>query len=260
MPTALELIHADWHPIPGVRAFATTRAGGVSEGCWAGLNLGGHVGDDPHHVAENRARLRAKAGLPAEPLWLDQVHGTVVADDAAPVETTADARYTDQPGRVCAVLSADCLPLLLASAAGDEVAAVHAGWRGLASGIVERAVARFRAPPQRLRAWLGPAIGPDAYRVGAELRAHFPAVAQSAFVEREHGLCLDLYTAARALLAAAGVKAMHGGGWCTAGDRNRFFSHRRDGVTGRIGSFIWFRDPAVYTARAVPSASAKEAT
>lgn len=240
---ALETIVPDWPPPPGVRAFSTTRRGGVSDGPYASLNLGANTGDDHARVAENRARIARHAGFPADPLWLTQVHGTAVVDEQAPPGVAADGRYTAVPGVVCAVLAADCLPLLLASADGTEIAAVHGGWRGLAGGIVARAVARFRAPPGALRAWLGPAIGPAAYRVGLELMERFPACARPAFEHRADGLHLDLYAAARALLRESGVEAVYGGHWCTATQAQRFFSHRRDGVTGRMATFIWIAAP-----------------
>lgn len=242
-PAGIETIVPEWPAPPGVRAVSTTRAGGVSDGPHASLNLGANTGDDPARVAENRSRIARHAGFPADPLWLAQVHGTAVVDEQAPPGVAADGRYTAVPGAVCAVLGADCLPLLLASADGAEVAAVHGGWRGLAGGIVARAVARFRAPPRALRAWLGPAIGPAAYRVGAELTERFPAPARGAFSRRADGLYLDLYAAARALLRESGVESVHGGHWCTATDARRFFSHRRDGVTGRMATFIWIATP-----------------
>lgn len=237
----LETIVPDWPAPPGVQAFSTTRAGGVSEGPYASLNLGTNTGDDSARVAENRARIARHAGLAADQLWLAQVHGTNVVDERAPTGVDADGRYTAVPGRVCAVLSADCLPLLLASADGAEIAAVHGGWRGLAGGIVARAVARFGTAPHRLRAWLGPAIGAGAYQVGPELVERFPACAQPAFAHTADGLHLDLYAAARALLRNSGVDEVYGGHWCTATQAERFFSHRRDGVTGRMATFIWIQ-------------------
>jgi polyphenol oxidase len=234
-----ELIRPDWPVPPGVHALTTTRSGGCSEGAFASLNLGAHVGDRPEHVARNRAVVTGAGGLPEPARWTAQVHGTAIAGEDDPTDCTADGRYAARPGHVCAVLTADCLPLLLASRDGTEVAAVHCGWRGLAGGIVARAVARFRCAPGALLAWLGPAIGVAAYRVGPELPARFPPAARSAFIAYEDGLHLDLDAATRSLLGAAGVTAAYGGGRCTAAEPARFYSHRRDGITGRMGTFIW---------------------
>lgn len=242
----LELITPDWPAPPGVRALCTTRHGGVSAAPWDSLNLGDHVGDSPTAVAENRRRLGEL--LPAEPVWLNQVHGTTCltlpdtrhAPNPPPV---ADAACTRDPGVVCAVLTADCLPLLLCDAAGSVVAAAHAGWRGLAAGIIEATVTAMQLPGARLLAWLGPAIGPDSFEVGDEVRATFVAhdpAAAAAFTPRPggkwHG---DLYRLARQRLAATGVTAVHGGKACTLRDADRYYSYRRDGVTGRMASLIW---------------------
>lgn len=208
------------------------------------LNLGDHVGDDPRAVAENRARLRNVLSLPAEPCWLQQVHGSCAVDAAAQaLPCQADAAYTDQSGVVCAVLTADCLPLLLCDRAGTRVAAVHAGWRGLASGVIERALEGFAASGNELMAWLGPAIGPRAFEVGDAVRAEFVAHATAATAAFQAGRAghwyADLYTLARQRLAARGVTAVYGGDHCTFSDAARFYSFRRDGVTGRMASLIW---------------------
>lgn len=233
----------DWPLPPGVRAASTTRLGGVSLGAYRGLNLGDHVGDDPRAVAANRAALMQALRLPAPPLWLSQVHGIAVAGADDPPGIAADARYADRPGVVCAVLTADCLPLLLCSDDGREVAAVHCGWRGLAAGIVGRVVACFAAAPTALGAWLGPAIGPAAFEVGTEVRDVFvrrDAGAASCFCAGAAGHWrADLYGLARRDLAAAGVQRVHGGELCTVADRERFYSYRRDGVTGRMASLVW---------------------
>jgi len=242
-------IEPDWDAPPQVRALTTTRAGGVSNGPYHSLNLAGHVGDDPVLVARNRARLRSAVGLPAEPAWLEQVHGCGVCrlgDAGAGTDAArrrADAAVAAGPGGVCAVLTADCLPVLLCSDDGSVVAAAHAGWRGLLDGVVEAAVAGMARPPQRLMAWLGPAIGPDAFEVGDEVRAAFcermPG-AEAAFRPSPAGRWLgDLYELARRRLDAAGVGRVAGGGLCTHEDSARFFSYRRDGVTGRMASLIW---------------------
>jgi polyphenol oxidase len=234
---------AEWPAPPGVHAYATTRRGGVSEPPLHTMNLGGHVDDSPERLAENRRRLRSQLRLPAEPQWLTQVHGAEVvrAPLAGPAE--ADGSWTDQPGVVCAVLTADCLPVLLCEDAGREVAALHAGWRGLAGGILEAGVARLQAAPERMMAWLGPAIGPAAFEVGAEVRAAFLAVdpgCGAAFQEAPSGRWLaDLYALARLRLRRAGVERIYGGGLCTYRDAERFFSYRRDGRTGRMATLVW---------------------
>jgi polyphenol oxidase len=237
-----ESIVPDWAAPANVRALMTTRRRGRSRGPYADFNLGDHVGDDVAAVAANRARLRLH--LPAEPLWLKQVHGArcVVAEEAvAGVE--ADASVSFRPGTVCAVLTADCLPLLLCDAGGTVVAAAHAGWRGLAAGVIEGTVAAMRRPPGEILAWLGPAIGPAAFEVGEEVRAAFvahDAAAACAFVPHGAGkwLC-DIYELARQRLAALGVRRVAGGNLCTVSDADRFYSYRRDGATGRMASLIW---------------------
>ena len=232
----------DWPAPARVRALATTRAGGVSAQPYDGFNLATHVGDDPAAVIENRRRLRS--ALPAEPLWLTQVHGTrVVSAEAAESGSEADACVARAPGRVCAVQSADCLPVLFADLAGTVVAAAHAGWRGLAAGVLERTAAAMAVAPKELIAWLGPAIGPAAFEVGAEVREIFCAAdpaAAGAFAANERGRWqCDLAALARRSLARAGVTRVFGGGWCTYSDPLRFYSYRRDGVTGRMASLIW---------------------
>jgi YfiH family protein len=245
-----------------VRALSTTRAGGVSHGVYGlsggepgGLNLGTHVGDDPPHVAENRARLAAQ--LPAMPLWLDQVHGCAVATvdhlagpgAAAP---RADASVAVEPGRVCAIMTADCLPVLLCDMEGTVVGAAHAGWRGLCNGVIEATLSRMQAargkPSSRWLAWLGPAIGPEAFEVGAEVREAFLAQARAgeraavdaAFRPGAEGKYMaDIYALARTRLARAGCTDVYGGDSCTVSDPRRFYSYRRDGVTGRMASLVW---------------------
>lgn len=238
-------ITPDWPAPANVRALQTTRAGGVSMGRYAPLNLGDHVGDDPVAVARNRAILRAD--LPAEPVWLKQVHGNVVADaDRAIGIAEADASMARQAGVVCAVMTADCLPLLLCDASGTVVCAVHAGWRGLAGGVIEAAVAAMKVAPASLMVWLGPAIGPQAFEVGEEVRqaflAHDPA-AQKAFASRssltEQKWLADIYFLARQRLGLLGVTRVYGGGLCTFSDAEQFYSYRRDGATGRLASLIW---------------------
>lgn len=238
-----EVIVPDWPAPRRVRALFTTRAGGVSAGAYASLNLGDHVGDTAGAVAENRARLRAR--LPDEPRWLTQVHGINVARVDRAHERTADAAFSRSPGVVCAVLVADCLPVLLCDAGATVVAAVHAGWRGLAAGVVEAAVAATETDPARLLAWLGPAIGPDSFEVGDEVRAAFlarDARAAFAFAPRDNGKWLaNLYLLARQRLAACGVRAVCGEPACTFSEPQRFFSYRRDRDTGRMAACIWLQ-------------------
>lgn len=234
----------DWPAPARVRAVCTTRTGGCSRGAFAGLNLAAHVGDDPDDVAYNRMQLRSALELPSEPAWLEQVHGAEVIDAGSPEPRRADASLTRASGVVCAVLTADCLPVLLCDAAGSRVAAVHAGWRGLAAGVLENAVAALDAP--YLMAWLGPAIGPDAFEVGAEVRQAFVAphpVSAHAFTPAHGGKWrADLYELARLALARAGVSRVYGGGWCTYGDPERFYSYRRDVKTGRMVTLIWLNE------------------
>jgi polyphenol oxidase len=240
----LDLILPDWPAPAGVRAAVTTRSGGVSGGPFASLNLGDHVGDDPQAVASNRARLRAALRLPAEPLWLEQVHGAEVARFGGLGDPPrADAAVTDRAGEVCAVMVADCLPVLFASRSGGTVGIAHAGWRGLAAGVLERTIEAMAIPPGDVMAWLGPAIGPEAFEVGDEVRAAFCEQAPAAgrhFVANARGRWwADLAGLARDRLAGAGVTAVYGGGPCTFADPGRFFSYRRDGMTGRFAALIW---------------------
>lgn len=237
----------DWPAPPHIGAAVTTRTGGCSTAPFASWNLGGHVGDEPDRVARNRALLRQRLGLATEPLWLEQVHGCDLLEcDAPPLSPPrADAAMSRQPGQVCAVLTADCLPLLICDRAGSRVAAVHAGWRGLAAGIIEKTLARFDCPGSELLVWLGPAIGPDAFEVGKEVRSLFtgldPAAAK-AFRPSPSGRWLaDLYALARIRLAPWRPAFVGGGDCCTYTDSRRFFSYRRDGRTGRMASLIWIR-------------------
>ncbi len=241
----LRPIVPDWNVPAAVRALVTTRAGGVSGGAHATLNLGLRCGDEVEAVLENRRRLRAL--LPAEPLWLRQVHGRnvlfVASEPADDAEHEADASVTVLPHRVCAVLVADCLPVLLADRRGEAVGVAHAGWRGLANGVIEATVGAFPCAPTRLVAWLGPAIGPKVYEVGDEVRAAFlaqDAAAAAAFVATRPGHWLaDLYTLARQRLSACGVRQVGGGGFCTHAESERFYSYRRDRITGRMAALVW---------------------
>jgi YfiH family protein len=245
--TALALLVPDWPAPARVRAAFTLRVGGISTGSYASLNLGNHVGDEPLAVAENRRRVRAGLRLPAEPLWLSQVHSTVVvaADQLPPTEVApqGDAALTRQPGRVLAVLVADCLPVLLARRDGAAVAVAHAGWRGLAAGVIDSTIAALGGAGDELLAWLGPAIGPVHFEVGEEVRAAFcqhDRQAAEAFVAnaRDRWQC-DLPLLARQRLSALGVRSIHGEPRCTYAQSDAFYSFRRDGLTGRMAALIW---------------------
>ena len=237
-----ELIVPGWDAPAGVKAVVTTRSGGISAAPWGSFNLGDHVGDSPAAVAENRRRLRRL--LPAEPVWLKQVHGTACLDAAAAVTgAEADAVWTRQRGVVCAVMTADCLPILLCDDAGVVVAAVHAGWRGLAGGVIESAVSAMAEAPERLLAWIGPAIGPTAFEVREDVRETFTSAdpkSDAAFVAKAGGkFWCDLPRLALERLFALGVRRVTSADLCTVSDPARFFSFRRDGVTGRMATCIW---------------------
>jgi polyphenol oxidase len=242
------LLDLEWRPPRGVRAAFTTRVGGVSAAPWASLNVGAHVGDAPAAVAKNRARVRALLDLPAEPAWLSQIHGVAVSDlDTDEPAREADAVVTTQPGEVGAIMVADCLPVLFASHDGRRIGAAHAGWRGLAAGVLEKTVQAMRVPGDVLTAWLGPAILQPDFEVGEDVRAAFVAKDAGAaefFAPNARGKWqADLVGIARRRLAALGVTDVFGGKWCTFADRERFFSHRRDGQamgnTGRMAALIW---------------------
>lgn len=243
--TAIGWIEPDWPAPAHVRVLSTLRGGGTSSGPYASLNLAAHVGDDPRSVAANRLLLREATHLPGEPLWLEQVHGTDVVchDGAASAPPRADAAYAVAPRQVCAVLTADCLPVVLTDRGGTRIAVAHAGWRGLLGGVLEATVAALAVPPGELLAWLGPAIGPDAFEVGIEVQEGFVRrwpEAAGCFEPNHRGRRqADLYGLARVALERAGVVAVHGGGWCTHREANRFFSFRRDGATGRMATLAW---------------------
>lgn len=262
-------IRPDWPAPANVRAAFTTRIGGASGAPYESFNLGFDGGDEPAAVAENHRRLRGALELPAEPVWLRQVHGNRVIrlenpspslhmgnpPPPPPLEKErwhragasrpeADAAWTDRPGLVCAVLTADCLPVLLCERGGAGVAAVHCGWRGLAAGVLAEAIEALDREPVELLAWLGPAIGPEVYEVGAEVRDAFAGRHENvapAFrpADRWNHFYCDLYAIARLELDAAGIEAVYGGGFCTYSDAGRFYSYRRDGVTGRMAALIW---------------------
>jgi polyphenol oxidase len=263
----LQVITPDWPAPPGVRSAFTLRTGGVSVAPYDSLNVGAGIGDFPEAIAENRRRVREKLGLPSEPVWLEQVHGTDVvelgstsalswtaatsagghgvaalgADSAAP--PTGDASVARGAGYVCAIRVADCMPVLFAARDGSAVAAAHAGWRGLAGGVLEATVRRLGLPASQLIAWMGPAIGPAHFEVGDEVRGAFTATdldAEPAFVANARGRWqCDLYALARHRLTAVGISGIYGGGWCTFAEAERFFSYRRSGQCGRMAALIW---------------------
>jgi len=249
MSCELDLIVPDWPAPEGIRAFSSMRAGGFSSAPWESLNLGGHVGDDPEQVEKNRQKLADCAGIPLSGFcFMEQVHGTGIAElpENSPVQ--ADGCVTSHAGVPCLVMAADCLPVLFCNREGTRVAAAHAGWRGLCQGVLEHTVAHFD-DPANVMAWLGPAIGPRQFEVGAEVRDAFIAKdpeSHKAFVPvsttdgllEDHFLA-DLYQLARQRLKASGVTQIYGGHWCTFSEPERFFSYRRDGVTGRMASLIF---------------------
>ena len=240
-----EWIRPEWPAPDNVHAVTTTRAGGVSISPFDTLNLADHVGDEPAHVKENRRRLFHKLKLPAEPRWLKQVHGThsLAADRSNPECCEADATFTSQQNVVCVVLTADCLPILLCNQDGTQVAAIHAGWRGLLDGVIESTLAEMDCGRDGLMAWLGPAIGPEVFEVGHDVRDAFidrDSEAVTAFKQSANNKWLaDIYALARQRLSRAGVSAVYGAGFCTYSDADRFYSYRRDGVTGRMATLIW---------------------
>jgi YfiH family protein len=245
----IELLTPEWSAPDNVHALFTTRQGGYSQGEWATLNLARHVADDPGLVEKNRESLQRL--LPSEPVWLNQVHSNHCVDlDVLPIDQAgskpnsdsqypgvldADAVVTSQMGRVLAIMVADCLAILVASRSQPRLAAIHAGWRGLADGVIGRTIETMKADD--LVAWLSPAIGPCHYEVGGEVRSRFTTA--SGFTARDDRWMLDLFTIARRQLAALGVTEIHGGGICTFCEAARFYSYRRDGVTGRMAALAW---------------------
>ena len=240
------LLTPDWALPANVIARVSTRVGGAGKAPYATFNLATHTGDSPEAVAENRRRLLNDLPDTVGLQWLEQAHGVnVVETDSAAAPVTADALITRAPGVACCILTADCLPLFIASLNGDEIALVHAGWRGMADGIIERTLARLQTVPDRLTAWLGPAIGACHFEVGPEVRERFLDSDAGALdpyfqpVADSDRLLADLYGIARAKLRGLGIQAIAGGGYCTFCDAGRFFSYRRDGRTGRMLSLIY---------------------
>lgn len=239
----IEVIPARWQAPSNVHAFTTCRAGGVSNGAYGSLNLGNHVGDDPLAVSENRARVRRRFSLPAEPVWLRQVHGDriVCADDGGSGEE-ADGSFTTTPGTVCAIMTADCLPLFLCSAGGERVGLFHIGWRGLAGGLAGEAARSFGRSAGTL-AWLGPAIGPGSFEIGDEVKSEIESNLRcrpECFVPARGGKWLaNLYALTAGELEREGVVCSYDDSLCTFADPARFFSHRRRNPCGRMASLIW---------------------
>ncbi|CAH1585222.1 peptidoglycan editing factor PgeF [Vibrio rotiferianus] len=242
----MKTILPNWPAPKNVKAFASTRVGGFSSAPYQGLNLGTHVGDDPSIVEKNRAWLAQQADMPSAPIWLNQTHSTVVAQVSAPTTQVLDADgvFTSASNVVCSAMTADCLPVLLTNTQGTQVAAVHAGWRGLANGIVENALELFSG---EVMAWLGPAIGPQAFEVGEDVLqafVDFDSQAHQAFTPRDvEGKWLaDMSKLATQRLNKLGITQVFDSGLCTFQDKEDFYSYRRDGVTGRQATFIWIED------------------
>ena len=241
----MSLITPNWPAPKNIKAYSTTRLGGVSSGAYSSLNLGNHVNDLPENMLQNRMLLKQFAQLPQEPAWLEQVHSIdVVTLDGQPlVNNRADAAYSKKANQICTVMTADCLPVLFCTTTGDEVAAAHAGWRGLCDGILAATVQHFSQPTHQILAWLGPAIGPQQFEVGDDVRQAFlkqNPLADEAFKPYKTGKYLaDIYQLARQRLHALGITQIYGGDRCTFSEAEHFFSYRRDNVTGRMASLIW---------------------
>lgn len=240
-------ITPDWPAPANVRAAVSTRKGGFSKAPYDSFNLAQHVGDDPRCIDRNRAQLIQQLAVPCEPRWLQQVHGTVLLDlDSRADSNEVDGSFTGEVNKVCAVMTADCLPVLMCARAGNRVAALHAGWRGLAAGILSKGVAAMAVDGSELLVWLGPAIGPDKFEVGEDVYREFVTLfneADAAFVSASTGhWYADLYQLARIQLRALGVDQVFGGNFCTYTDKERFYSFRRDGATGRMASLIWLHE------------------
>ncbi|MFZ7230099.1 peptidoglycan editing factor PgeF [Avibacterium avium] len=243
----MDALKPNWTAPANIHAFTTLRQGGVSQAPYDSFNLGDHVGDDKNSVKTNRTLLVERFHLPQFPLFLNQTHSTrVICLPYGGNNLDADAVYTNQPNQVCLVMTADCLPVLFTTQQGNEVAAAHAGWRGLCNGILEQTVQQFQAQPQEIIAWLGPAIGPTSFQVGKDVRQQFIAQdhnAAQAFVPdpSEQGKYLaDIYHLARLRLSRLGITQITGGEHCTYLEKSAFFSYRREAQTGRMASVIWF--------------------
>ena len=244
---SIECVYPDWSAPDNIKAFTTTRISGHSQGDYAGLNLASHVKDNQLDVEKNRQLLIDQLALPEQPLWLDQVHGV----DAVNVATVsqpvvADAAYCDQKNKICAVLTADCLPVLICNRQGTKVAAVHAGWRGLLAGVIENTIDAMQEPANNILIWLGPAIGPQAFEVGQEVKDAFVndiLETERAFRANRPGHYLaDIYQIAKIRLNKTGIVSVSGGDYCTYTDNEHFYSYRREANTGRMASLIWMED------------------
>jgi len=244
--SALQCLTPDWPAPANVKAFSSTRTGGISQAPWSSLNLATHVDDNADHVKYNRQQLQQSLNLPTEPCWLQQTHSKHMVEACIePMDAQADGSYSRRVRQVCAVLTADCMPLLMCDEKGTQVAAIHAGWRGMASGILQQAIASFKAPANEILVWMGPAIGASAFAVGHDVYQAFCSrwpESSSAFTSAgNHKYHFDLYHQARLLLNSMGIEQLSGGGFCTYTDSQRFFSYRRDGTTGRMASLIWLQ-------------------
>lgn len=242
------ILQPDWPAPANIRAYSTSRQGGFSQTPFNEFNLGFHSGDDPISVKKNRDLLKQTLNLPTEPIWLKQTHSNlVVAAHSSNRDTEADASYALQKDQICLIMTADCLPILLCHKQGRYIAAIHAGWRGLAKNIIKQTLAQCPFPPEELIAWLGPAIGPQAFEVGIDVFSQFvnqnPA-AKQAFISLTHEKWLaNLYQLASLFLNQLGIRHIYGGNFCTFSDPERFFSYRRDGEkTGRMATFIWITE------------------
>lgn len=238
------LIFPDWPAPESINAVSTTRHGGFSQPPYDQFNLANNVGDEPNFIIKNRNYLIDLAQLPESPRWLNQFHSTQVINSRDwPLNINADAIVSEQKNHVCSIMTADCLPLLLCNKQGNTVAAIHAGWRGLATGVIEKAVAEFSCDPQDIMVWLGPAIGPNQFEVGSDVYQsfiHHSTQAAQAFRQTDnHRYLADIYLLARQRLTAIGIHAVFGGDLCTVSDNQQFFSYRRDNITGRMASMIW---------------------
>lgn len=236
------LLIPDWPAPRNIRAATTLRPGGSSSGAFASLNMAMHVGDEDERVKQNRLTVKNLLQLPVEPSWLEQIHGNdIIKASATGRLERADASYSDETGIVCAVMTADCLPLLMCSSEGKQVAAVHAGWRGLLAGIITQTVATFN--DRDLLVWLGPAIGPDCFEVGSEVRNAFlekaPACTDAFKPGKQDKWLADIYQLARIELTGLGIRRIYGGHFCTYTDAERFYSYRRESKTGRMATLIW---------------------
>jgi YfiH family protein len=232
----------DWPAPVNIHAATTLRTGGVSANGFASLNPASHVGDEPESVSQNRQLISTLLALPSEPVWLNQTHSNhAIRAGVSDFPVAADASYSSEAGVVCTVMTADCLPLLVCSADGKEIAAIHAGWRGLVDGIIDNTIAALQS--QDVLVWLGPAIGPDCFEVGADVLAAFvvrSAEYAAGFKQQSQDKWLaDIYQLARINLVALGINEVYGGGLCTVTDHKRFYSYRRDKVTGRMATMIW---------------------